>query len=421
MRIYLLALLILLTAIFNGGCWDQKPISNLAIVIGLGVDLVDPQTITNDEQVLVTVELAHPNFEDIEGHPALLSASGRTIQEAVRNLQQGLNLRLHWSHLETLLIGRSAAHAGIADYLYLFFHDHEMPATVYIVIAEGAAKDILYGQIGLSPYVATGIRELLRNQHGPTNGFIAPVRIQEYRASYAAPATGLLIPLIAFLPAQVAQASANPLPAANGSADEVAAAENEDDNNLHTAPAEANSEVATSSGGFLYLRGMAIIDTEQRYIGQLQGYQNSGAHLWLNQINNFSVLVKDPDTQRWLAVEINFWHSRQDWQINPETGQVQLFVQANTRGYLVGAPNINRYHNPELLQQLTELVAEELQRQMQAAWQQMLIHNTDFLQLGQQLWRHHHVKWQHLANNWPGILATVEPNIQINTQIQFTP
>ena len=418
MRVYLLALLIASTALLNNGCWDQRPISELAIVLGLGIDLVDFAEAGKDSQILVTVELAHPLTEGTEGQPTLLSASGRNIQEAVRNLQQSLNLRLHWSHLDTLLISNAAARAGIDSYLNLFFHNHEMPEAIYIVICAGNAKDTLHGNLGLANYVASGIRELLRNQHGFTNGYIHPVRITDYRAAFALPGSGLLLPVVAFLPTQLAQGSANHNPAA---AEQV---EDDESNNnameaVHTNQEQSANGVLVADSDFLYLQGMAIIDSNQRYIGQLAGYQNSGANLWLNRLNNFVVLVECIITQQWLTIEINHWQRRLDWQIDPQNEQIRLFVPANAQGYLGGRPETSPYQDAYLLSQLEYLVAQELQRQLQAAWQQVINYQSDFLQLGHDLWRFHYTDWQRLAEHWSDILTTVKVEFQIDTQIQL--
>lgn len=141
------------------GCWDQKELSNLALIDGVGIDKA------KDGQVEVTVSIAVPIGQSGGGagaagggagagaggtHIVLARhATGVTVAKAMEQLQTQIPRKIFLGHLQAIVISEKAAKDGITDYLDLFLR-HPRPSThAYVFISKGSAKELLSLQTDL--------------------------------------------------------------------------------------------------------------------------------------------------------------------------------------------------------------------------------------------------------------------------------
>lgn len=156
----LITVLIITNTITLTGCWNYREIESLAIVSGVAIDK------TEDNKCLVTVEIV-----EIEGQkqakisPKIISMSGETIFDAVRNIISFSGKKLYWSHAKIAILSQDVSKEGIVKIIDWINRDSETRSTIKIIVSkENTAKEILSGKNKTNEIVAFGIDEVLRNE-----------------------------------------------------------------------------------------------------------------------------------------------------------------------------------------------------------------------------------------------------------------
>ncbi|HHW01059.1 MAG TPA: Ger(x)C family spore germination protein [Clostridiaceae bacterium] len=153
---------------------QRKEINDLQLVQVIGIDKLPGDT--ND--CLLTV--ASKNLEtgggqDSSGNTSgstgvssekalILSASGKTIFDAARNIQTHSNKTIFWGHTDYYLIGEDAARDNIAKFIDFFTRDHELRIESKVFIVKGSTAKELMEQLNQSKYyIIDKLESLERN------------------------------------------------------------------------------------------------------------------------------------------------------------------------------------------------------------------------------------------------------------------
>ncbi|HBV95857.1 MAG: hypothetical protein JL50_04370 [Peptococcaceae bacterium BICA1-7] len=139
-----LALLVMIAGVL-GGCWSRKEMSELAIVLGAGVDSAP------GGQVRLTLQLARTSAFMAGGdggggkEPStwVISDTGETIADVQRKLSAKISRHIYWAHDVILVFGEEAARGGIRKYTNFFSRELQPRETMWVMVARGEAKDIL--------------------------------------------------------------------------------------------------------------------------------------------------------------------------------------------------------------------------------------------------------------------------------------
>ncbi|MFA4884617.1 MAG: Ger(x)C family spore germination protein [Desulfotomaculaceae bacterium] len=168
-----LALLIIMAGILSG-CWSRKEMSELAIVLGAGIDR------TPDGQVRLTLQLARPGAlagAGGEGAGAkepttwVISETGSTILDVQRKLAMRISRHINWTHNVIVVFGEEAARHGMRQYTNFFTRSPQTREITWILVAKGQAKDILETTSRLENSSAQDIGYLARAKAGYSVNF----------------------------------------------------------------------------------------------------------------------------------------------------------------------------------------------------------------------------------------------------------
>ncbi|KKI88459.1 spore gernimation protein GerC [Bacillus sp. SA1-12] len=137
-----LSILILLLCLLSG-CWNRKELNDLAIVVGMGVDI-------SNDQYVVTTQVVNPGqvaAKQAGGQKApviLYQQKGDTLFEAIRRTTTVSPRKLYFPHLRILVIGEELAKKGLKDTLDWLSRDHDVRTDFYIVVAKDSkAENVL--------------------------------------------------------------------------------------------------------------------------------------------------------------------------------------------------------------------------------------------------------------------------------------
>src|SRR5690606_8291091 len=146
------------------GCWDKKELNEVAVVIGVGVDL------NPDGRFEVTAQVIKPTTQGTSsggGGSELptwsISASGKTYTDAVSELNRISPRRLYWPHLQIVIFGQELAKSGIAPVLTWFERDRDSRSGTFVTVTRGKAEDLLNQKIELGSVPAKSMADLINN------------------------------------------------------------------------------------------------------------------------------------------------------------------------------------------------------------------------------------------------------------------
>ncbi|RNB90421.1 Ger(x)C family spore germination protein [Brevibacillus fluminis] len=129
-------------AFFLTGCWGQREIENIGLVIGLALDKGNgPGKIQLTQQIVNTIT-GHKQLETTDFYN--LTTQGKTLFEAIRHTSNSTDRVPYYMHLKIVIISdQLATHYDFMELTSLLQRDHEIRRTVKVLFAQGSAKAIL--------------------------------------------------------------------------------------------------------------------------------------------------------------------------------------------------------------------------------------------------------------------------------------
>lgn len=153
---------LLFTLLTTSGCWDRTEINDLAFIAGTAFDLTD------DGKFILSHQIAIPS----QGGPGgggsgqpekffVMSAVGKTINEAFNRLQKKSSRRLFTAHRSVIYIGESLAKHGIQDILDVYTHESKQRLKTYMMVVKGGeARRLLQVKYPFEQVPSEAIKEM---------------------------------------------------------------------------------------------------------------------------------------------------------------------------------------------------------------------------------------------------------------------
>ncbi len=159
-KIVMLTILLLI----NTGCWDHTELSDLAIVIAIGID------ITEEDEYKVGVQIMNPTSSP-SGHGgggdeqppfSYFEETGKSIDEALSNIQFTIPKQLYIGHTNIIIIGEELAREGLHHVTDFFLRNKESRKVFPLLVVQGGtASSILETITPLDPFTGPNIKETL--------------------------------------------------------------------------------------------------------------------------------------------------------------------------------------------------------------------------------------------------------------------
>ncbi|NLI38627.1 MAG: Ger(x)C family spore germination protein, partial [Clostridiaceae bacterium] len=124
--------LFLMLPLLLTGCWNNRELTDLNIVAGLGLDRTD------DGRIILTVQVAEPGAIQSsssgsgggggeKSKPVFVASNeGETVFDALRGMLAVVDKKLFLSAAQVLILGERLAQDGIEEVLDFFQRDHEV-------------------------------------------------------------------------------------------------------------------------------------------------------------------------------------------------------------------------------------------------------------------------------------------------------
>jgi spore germination protein KC len=397
-RVKLGVILLLTSAMLLGtGCWNRIELQERDYVLGAAMDRA-----LVEDKVMITVEIANPAqlMAPITGGgggdtPAsrILTSSGWSVFEAVRNFTEQTTNKLFWAHNQVYIIGEDLAREGVAPFLEVFIRDPEPRHNAWVIIAKGT----------------TG-REILSIRH--VEGVDTARILEEMVLASQSNSNAVMVDLNQFAQKLLLEhrgAVAGRIELIDPGGPEGVLEEG------------GTNDTGGEAGELLRYSGAAMFKGD-RLVGWLGRKQTRGLN-WVtgNVVSGIIVSTSPEEGKPKISIEIKEVASNIStrFEVDRPVAKVEVTLDGNL-GEHMGARQLSVY--PELISQLEARVAEVIRNEIEAALDIAQEHRTDIFNFGTEFNQEHHYQWKEIRENWsdeyfPELLVEIEVEVNIRRQM----
>jgi len=355
------------------GCWDRKELEGRAIVTLVALDKGENNDIKFSVQIARTAnpqESSSGGSSESERASVIMSSTGETVFDAVRNLILKSGRKLYYPHNTALILGNEIAKEGILPVLDLFNRDPEMRPLTWVLVTSGEAADILKAQSTLESLTANQLDTLLK----------------DFGASSKTVATSLLDTM-----KQLAYDSPGAV--------------------LSNIELDPNSPKKT-----LLLNGAAVFQRD-KLIGRLDPIETRG-YLWTQgKVKSGIIIIPCPgEENNKISMEIKKADRKIESDISD--GKLKFTITVNIESRLGDQACLTDLGNPEKLMELKKSQGEVIEKEIRSIIDKAQEkYGTDILGFGTALSRKFPQEWQEIEENWAEEFPKAEVDIVVNSKI----
>ncbi|UQZ34694.1 hypothetical protein C2I18_14880 [Paenibacillus sp. PK3_47] len=144
------------------GCWNYTEVDDISIVSGVAIDK-DPET--GKPQVTVEMIDTKGGLEQNQPNFKMLSLSGDTEFEIVREMIAMTGKKLFWSHAKAIIFSEEVARDGLIRAMDWYSRDTETRSDVYIFVASGqTARGVLNMNSTTEAIMSFELAQMMRDE-----------------------------------------------------------------------------------------------------------------------------------------------------------------------------------------------------------------------------------------------------------------
>ncbi len=374
----LLIVCLLLSACCLSGCWDNKELKNIDVVASLGLDYAPAMEEKGNPLKEVSVEVLKADKALEAGNKdssRFYYGSGQSVLEAIDSLYAQGAKELSWPHNRLLVLGQSVGQVSAADYLDYFIRSYEIRPTTLLAMSEGTAKELLASVDSSSVTASSTILTVLdKKEQGVEESFLR-VTLQDFVNGLLDTGLDPVLPLI---------------------------------------------EQAGAEEGVRIQRLMAF--RQGKAIGTLNPKETRGV-LWVkNRMEHGVIAVNDGNQQQSLDVLSSQCKLKAVGSGKPV---VRLYVEVKAglkedSNMLSTQPSTQ--HEQEVamtnaVEDMESAMNQAIAAEIQLAVQRSQALDSDFLGLGQTIYRQQPGFWLSLPTE--GYLKEIQTDVEVNCQVVF--
>lgn len=150
------------------GCWSSHEIEENAVIDIMGIDKNELGEYELTASIVKTYQifsLTSKNSSNGEGKNSyIISASGRSIMEAISKLAASLSKRLYFGHMNVLVLGNTfAVEEDMRSSLDFFRRENDFRPNIRLFVTKGKAKEIVRTKPKLRPTLGLEIRGMFQS------------------------------------------------------------------------------------------------------------------------------------------------------------------------------------------------------------------------------------------------------------------
>lgn len=373
----ILVILLIIVSLASTGCWNRRELTTMAIVLAVGIDMAE------DDRIQLTVQIVKADEFRREGGSGkekflVMTSTGYTIFDAVRNFIMESGRKLFWSHIKVIVIGEGLARDGVAPVLDFFDRDHEPRRESWLLIAKGAtAKEIIEAEHKIEGIPALAVKQLVEGYRG--TGIITAMNLHHFLTAMNTPGIEPAVTAIHLL------------------------------KRLHD---DENKDGFIAEG--------AAVFKKDRLAGWLDRTETRGVN-WINgRVVSGILAVQSPvDHSKRVSVEI----VRSDSTITPEykNGRLSVTVEIRMEGTLGEQLSGSAMAIPEQVEELQKHVNDQILKEAGSALAAAQDkYKTDVFGFGREVSRRIPKLWKELDGRWEDEFSQLHVIVRVESKIRAT-
>ncbi len=360
------------------GCGGSRELSDLSIMVGLGIDKADvPGNVLLTAQIVKSGEIKQASTPSGGGKSGTskpywnIRCSGPTVFDAVRNFTHLTGEKLYISHNQVFIFSSDLASEGVQKHLDFFMRAHETRPTSLILVSTVTAGEILDVNSETEKFPAVNISNLVEASSF-TSDFKA-VNLQDFTARLMSKTTSPIAPLI--------------------------------------------SIVTQGDEKAVYVSGMAVFKGD-RMVGTLTPIESRGLLWTINEVKSGVIDVDSPDGDGKVSLEITSTKSKMSSEIND--GKITIKIRIMEESNIASQTDTEDLTQVPVIESLQKREADVIRNEILAAFEKAKALHADVFGFGDQVHEQYPAEWKQMENSWDDILPGIEVQTEIECKIRRT-
>ena len=367
-------------------CWNQKELTELALVMALGVDK------GKDKKFKLSFQLVNPGNVTTgqsggggQGLPiAVYRSTGNTITEAARNATKKVSRRLYYAHTNLVVVSEKIAREDMLYILDALDRDPEFRTTTEIVVARGCTAEDIVTTITILDKL-------------PVNKIT-----KQIKASEAMLGENSSVNIDDFLTGIISEGKQSFL---NGYRLVGKKSKGREAQNLEK----------TTTDAFLSSDGLAIF-----HQGKLRGWVDSDEArgiIWIeDKLKSTDISI--PWKKKKNALVVAPIRSKTKVSVSFINQKPQINIKIDSEGWISEANTAIDLNNPEIIAKIDKLVEKEISRQILDSVHSLQKLKCDIFGFGEKVHISNPNSWKNLQGNWDEEFAALKVNVKVDFYIR---
>lgn len=362
---------IIISMLLQTGCWNAREINELAFVLSICLD-------KSDDGFKITAQFAKSDIYSKtpsgggSGEKGksfwVLSSTGKTIFEAIRNMATMSSRRIFWSHIRVIIISEELASQNTLEIFDFFSRNPELRLRTLVAVTPGEAGQIFQVIPEMEKDPAIYMEKIIQNKN--LTGKAYEIMLKDFLEDYLDPNVGPVVSRIV--------------------------------------PDKSGSEPVLKTKG-------AYVFDKNKLAGSLNEEETMGL-LWLkNEMNTPVMVVNCPYDD--LPVTLEIKKAKSSFTSYFKNGTPYFTIKVNTSAGINEQACITDFNDPEKLDELKKELESSIKKDIQSAITAAVDLGVDFPGLSRIFHQQHKNEWHQISGEWNEHIKNIQVKIIVKAEI----
>ncbi|QUI24677.1 Ger(x)C family spore germination protein [Vallitalea pronyensis] len=406
MRLKKMAVIVLIgvNMILLTSCFDYTEYEEMQLIFGLGVD-----SGTNGD-VIVTIQSSgfkKTNMQAMGGdsgssmgsqNSTMYKASGKTVLDALNQLQQITGKELFFGYIKVIIIGAEAAKKDMDNIMAFFYMSPRIRGSAYLLIAKNTAYDTL-GTVNLndSDLSAQSLENMVKKS--VRSGVSFPIRLSNYYNIILTDGWNAAIPQVEY--------------------QQVSSGEQGGEK---TVVNDTNPSIVPEKEGYHLVRNMVVFKDNKK-VGVLDEIETMCYGFITGKKIKSSYVVKDKDTHdQDYVMGLRFLHNRSRINTHINNNQIKIDIDIDLQASIEEYQGDEALANIDVIKNFEADLSASLKNEIQTCiYHVQKNYEADIFGFGNRVFQQYPYKWQEeLQDKWEDIFLIVDTDVRVTAKILNT-
>jgi germination protein, Ger(x)C family len=364
-------LLVIVLLFLQTGCWNAREINELAFVLSIGLD-------KTDNGFKVTAQIAKPEtYSKTQSGGGtskdekpfwVVTGTGKTIFEAIRDMASISSRRIFWSHIKVIIISEEMAKSNTLEIFDFFSRNPELRLRTLVAVTQGEAEKLFDVIPVMEKEPAVYLEEIIQRRN--LTGKAYDIMLKDFLEDYLDPNISAVTTRIVI--------------------------------------DKSGSESVLKTSGAYVFKG-------ERLISSLNEEETRGL-LWIkNKMKESVMVVNCPYDGIPVTLEIKSAKSSIESYFDNNTPS--FIIKVDVSAGLTEQGCTTDFNNPQELNELKKALELAIQKDIQSAVTTAMVLGTDFPGFSRILHRQHKGEWHKISANWIELFKNADVKVIVKSDI----